>query len=237
MSSFGKFTHELWLRLPAFVLDTILSWDCCLCGCPVGRGSAPVCDFCASGLPRRAAPACPRCGLPVPGGEYCGRCLRDTPAFDSTFALFDYTFPVDVLLQALKYRHRLSLAAFFARALPLLPEVDLLLPMPLHPHRLRARGFNQAVEIARPLARAAGLPLELCGVVRARNTPAQASLDRAARLANLRDAFASRRRFDGLRVAVVDDVMTTGSSLNMLARCLKANGAAAVHNLVVARAV
>jgi ComF family protein len=196
-----------------------------------------VCDFCASELPRHTTPACPRCALPAPGGEFCGRCLRDSPAFDTTCALFDYAFPVDVLLQAFKYRHRLSLAAFFARALPPVPTVDLLLPMPLHPRRLRDRGFNQAVEIARPLARAVGLPLELSGVVRVRDTPPQANLDRDARLANLRGVFVSRRRFDGLRIVVVDDVMTTGSSLNMLARCLKANGAVAVHNLVVARAV
>jgi ComF family protein len=156
--------------------------------------------------------------------------------FDSTCALYDYTFPADVLVRAFKYHHRLSLARFFAEAVSILPEADVVVPMPLHPRRLSERGFNQALEIARPLARAAGLPLEQEGVVRKRHTPPQAVLDREDRLANPRGAFACRRRFDGLRVMVVDDVMTTGASLDALARCLKAGGAVAVHNFVLARA-
>ncbi|MDR3214614.1 MAG: ComF family protein [Azoarcus sp.] len=218
------------------VFAALTARDCHLCACAVEEGGAPVCAACARELPRQvAALACPLCGLPTPGGETCGRCLREPPAFDSTYAAFTYVFPLDVLVRALKYRHRLALAGFFAGAFDVLPVADLVLPMPLHPSRLCSRGFNQAVEIARPLARAAGLPLEWAGVARVRATPPQASLDHDARLANLRNAFAARRRFDGLRVAVVDDVMTTGASLDALARCLKANGAAAVHNFVVAR--
>jgi ComF family protein len=209
--------------------------DCHLCACAVGDDDSPVCAACARELPRHGAQVCPCCALATPGGEICGRCLRERPAFDTTHAAFDYAFPLDALVQALKYGHRLALAKFFARAFDVLPAVDLVLPMPLHPARLRERGFNQAVEIARPLARAAGVPLELAAVARVRATAPQAGLDRDGRFANLRNAFAARRRFDGLRVAVVDDVMTTGASLNALARCLKANGAAAVHNVVVAR--
>jgi ComF family protein len=170
------------------------------------------------------------------GGQICGRCLRNPPAFDSTCALYDYVFPADVLVRAFKYHHRLSLARFFAEAVSTLPETDVVVPMPLHPRRLSERGFNQALEIARPLARAAGLPLEQGGVVRKRHTPPQAGLDREDRLASPRGAFACHRRFDGLRVMVIDDVMTTGASLDALARCLKVAGAAAVHNFVVARA-
>jgi ComF family protein len=167
----------------------------------------------------------------------CGACLAASPAFDATRAAFEYVFPVDALIQAFKYRHRLSLGVFFTAALAALPmgEVDLIVPMPLHPRRLARRGFNQAVEIARPLARAMGCALELSAVARVRDTPAQASLDHDARLTNLRGAFACNRRFDGARVAVVDDVMTTGASLDALARCLKASGAAWVENWVLAR--
>jgi len=150
--------------------------------------------------------------------------------------LYGYAFPADVLVRSFKYRHRLSLARFFAEAVESLPDVDVLVPMPLHPRRLSKRGFNQALEIARPLARAAGLPLERGGVLRVRHTPPQAMLDREARLANPHGAFACRRRFDGLRVMAVDDVMTTGASLDALARCLKAAGAVEVHNFVLARA-
>jgi len=224
-----------WRRLAA-AFAALARPDCCLCGRPAGRDGAPVCADCARDLPLPATHACPRCALPSPKGETCGLCLRGPPAFDSTRAAFDYAFPLDVLVKRLKYSHRLALAGFFARALAPLPPVDLVLPMPLHPRRLRERGFNQAVEIARPLARAANVPLALAAVARVRDTPPQASLERDARLANLRAAFASRRRFDGLRIVIVDDVMTTGASLDALARALKAGGAAEVHNLVVARA-
>jgi ComF family protein len=219
------------------IFDLLTASDCYLCACPSGGGA--LCGACAATLPRHAAPCCPCCALPTPGGEWCGACLGAPPAFAATRPAFDYVFPVDVLVQAFKYRHRLMLADFFAAALASLPvaDIDLIVPMPLHPRRLAERGFNQAVEMARPLARALGIALEADSVVRVRDTPAQASLDHDARLINMRGAFACRRRFDGLRVMVVDDVMTTGASLDALARCLKASGAARVDNLVVARTV
>ncbi|MDR1854062.1 MAG: ComF family protein [Azoarcus sp.] len=227
--------NDLRERWRGFVFATIGGGDCCLCGRALAGEKHPLCAACAEDLPRHDDSACPRCALPTACGEVCGDCRREPPAFDATRAAFDYAFPLDVLVKRLKYGHRLAMADFFAAALGETPAVDLILPMPLHPRRLRERGFNQAVEIARPLARAAALPLELAGVARVRDTPPQARLDLEARLANLRDAFACRRRLDGLRVAVVDDVMTTGASLDALARCLKENGAKEVTNLVVAR--
>lgn len=149
--------------------------------------------------------------------------------------MFDYAFPLDVLVQSLKYRHRLSLADYFAESLGDLREFDLIVPMPLHPRRLAERGFNQAVEIARPLARLAGVPMALAGVRRVIDTPAQASLSRADRSANVRGAFACDLPLDGKSVVVIDDVMTTGASLDALARSLKAGGAVRVENRVVAR--
>jgi ComF family protein len=222
-------------RIVCHALDMLAGADCLLCGCPSGGG--PVCASCVEMLPRHIVPACPRCALPTPGGVPCGRCLAIRPAFDATHAAFDYAFPLDVLVQALKYRHHLALGDFFARWLPSLAAADVVVPMPLHPRRLAERGFNQAVEIARPFARAAGVALELDGVTRVRDTPPQVNLPHGERLGNLRGAFVCRRRFDGLKVAVVDDVMTTGTSLDALARCLKASGAARVDNWVVARTV
>lgn len=219
-----------------FVIDVLVPQDCFLCGAPSG-GSA-ICPACEAQLPVQPAAVCPVCALPASGGGVCGQCQRHPPAFDATRAVFEFAFPVDAMVQALKYRHRLALANYFSAAMSqrgLPRDVDLVLPMPLHVVRLAERGFNQAVEIARPLARELGVGLDLAGVKRLRNTPAQAGLTRAERLRNLRGAFASEARFDGLRVLVVDDVMTTGASLNELARVLKRQGAVRVENLLVAR--
>lgn len=210
--------------------------DCFLCGGPAG--SRAICAACDAELPAQPDLSCPVCALPTAAGGVCGECQSHPPAFDATVAMLRFAFPVDVMVQALKYRHRLSLARHFAQRIgcggrPV--EIDLILPMPLHPKRLAERGFNQAVEIARPLARGWGVPLDITGVRRVRHAPAQAGLAREERLRNLRGAFSGERRFDGLRVLVVDDVMTTGASLDELARVLKRAGAARVENLVVAR--
>ena len=212
--------------------------DCLICG--EAAQACGVCADCIAELPRRPSAACPVCALPALDGGACGRCLSEAPAYDATLALFDYAFPVDVLIHALKYRQQLSVATFLAEELlalggPVAASADLILPMPLHVRRLAGRGFNQAVELARPLARSAGLPLELAGVRKTRDTPPQASLSRNERLLSPGGAFRCGRKFDGLHVLVVDDVMTTGATLDELAHCLKAQGAARVTNLVVAR--
>nr|WP_282959161.1 ComF family protein [Azoarcus sp. L1K30] len=215
-------------------LNVVMPQDCFLCA--ARSYDQPLCAACRAELPAQLAPGCPICALPTPSGAVCGHCLVAPPAFDATRAAFDYGFPIDVLVQALKYRHRLSLAAFFARAIgELKGDFDLIVPMPLHARRLAERGFNQAVEIARPLAKSSGVPMVLAGVARVRDTPSQASLGRAARVSNMRAAFACELKLDRRSVLVIDDVMTTGASLDALARCLKAQGARRVENCVVAR--
>lgn len=222
------------------VIDVALPQDCFLCGLPA-RGGA-LCAPCRDDLPRAQGGRCPVCALPAAGGQRCGACLRAPPAFDATRAAFEYGFPVDVLVQALKYRGRLAVARVLGEALAGLAAADdgwqgadCVVPLPLHRRRLAERGFNQAVEIARPLARALRRPLLLDGVSRVRDTAAQEALDRAARRRNLRRAFACTTRVEGLSLIVVDDVMTTGASLDAFARCLKAAGARRVENWVVAR--
>jgi ComF family protein len=212
----------------------VLAQDCLACG------AASACDLlcpgCRADLP--ALPeACPRCALPSRAGEICGACLTRPPHFDRTVAAWRYDFPCDRLIQALKYRARLPLAGFFARALAarIASPVDVIVPMPLHRKRLAERGFNPSVEIARPLARLTGSPLAPRAVRRLRRTALQARLPFAERAANVRGAFACVDDVRGKRVAVVDDVMTTGTTLDELARALKAAGAAAVENWVVAR--
>jgi ComF family protein len=218
----------------------LLAQDCLLCG--QGGGSEILCPACAGDLPRPPSARCPRCALPTASGELCGRCLAHPPHYDRTLAAFNYGFPLDKLIQSFKYGHRLALAAFLGRELVKRlsepgPELapDLVIPLPLHPARLRERGFNQALELARPVAAALGLPLDTRTCARIRHTPAQASLSWKKREKNIRGAFACTRDLPGRHVLLVDDVMTTGASLNECARTLKRHGAAEVTLLVVAR--
>jgi ComF family protein len=206
--------------------------DCLLCGAETGQEL--LCPACMAELP--ALPeSCPVCALPSPAGAVCGTCLNHPPHFDATLALWRYEFPCDGLVQALKYRARLALAGFFARSLAArtMPEVDLIVPMPLHPKRLAERGFNQALEIARHLGR----PIEPRGVLRVKHTLPQTDLPYEERAKNVRGAFLCKLDLSGASVAVLDDVMTTGATLNELARALKRAGATRVENFVIARTV
>lgn len=218
------------------VFDALLAQDCLLCG--QASASSILCAPCAESLPRLPEALCPCCALPTSQGERCGRCLSHPPHYDRTRAVFDYAFPLDKLVQALKYDHRLALAPFFGQ---LLAEkaagiaADRIVPLPLHGIRLRERGFNQALELARPMARALDLPLDATCCRRTRHTPTQASLPWKEREKNIRNAFHCTKDLTGQRILLVDDVMTTGASLNECARTLKLHGAQEVTLLVLAR--
>jgi ComF family protein len=206
--------------------------SCFLC-----RGTARrlLCAACESDLPRLAMPLCPRCALPSPGALLCGRCLSESPAYDATRAALAYDFPADALIHALKFRGELALAPLLAGWLADkldAERVDCVVPVPLSARRLRQRGYNQAAEIARHLRKDA-LELALCE--RTRDSPPQIELPYAERQRNVRGAFRCTRALIGARVAVVDDVMTTGATLHEIARTLKGAGATHVVNWVVAR--
>ncbi len=200
-----------------------------------GRAQALLCGACAADLPRLPDRLCPRCALPSPGAAVCGRCLAQAPAYDATVAPLAYDFPADALVHALKFRGELSLAAFLGKLLAQRiahgEHIDLVIPVPLSPERLRSRGYNQALEIARHLP--GKLDFSCC--VRERDAIPQMELPWAERQRNVRGAFACRRALAGAHVALVDDVMTTGATLDELARTLKRAGAARVVNWVVAR--
>lgn len=216
---------------------------CVLCG--ANARWIDICAGCETDLPRHEH-ACARCAVPlagsIAGGLECGQCQRRQPPFDRALCAFDYRFPVDRLLQALKFRGALVygrvlgelLAARVESVADSLPA--LIVPMPLHRRRLGERGFNQAYEIARPVARRLGLPLDSSGVVRLRATREQSLLDAQERRANLRGAFAARQAAWPAHVAIVDDVLTTGSTAGELARTLKKAGARQVDVWCVARA-
>ncbi|MBI4997207.1 MAG: ComF family protein [Rhodocyclales bacterium] len=230
-------THERAHRLWRECLRSLLPQNCLLCGSP--SDDALLCAACDRDLPRLPAEICPVCAEQVSGGAICGACLANRPHFDATVAAFRYGFPADRLVQALKYRRRVAMADFFATALLAgpRPEADLIVPLPLHPARLAERGFNQSVEIARPLAQALKLPLELDACLRSRDTAPQASLPWKERRKNIRHSFECRADLSGKSVIVVDDVMTTGATLDEFARTLKAHGALRVTNWVALRTI
>jgi len=214
----------------------IFGGTCFLC-----RGAARelLCAACDADLPRLAPPLCPRCALASPGAAVCGRCLARAPRYDATVAALSYAFPADALVHALKFRGELALAPLLARLLlerlPPLRTVDCVIAVPLSARRLRERGYNHAVEIARPLAVALRAPLELALCERRRDTAPQLGLPWSERERNVRGAFAAAASLSGASVAVVDDVMTTGATLDEIAGTLKDAGAARVENWVVAR--
>ena len=224
------------LQIGTRIRQALLAQDCLLCQAPSGEGL--LCDTCEHALPI-AASACPRCALPSLHNAECGACLAHAPHYDASYAAFVYAYPLDRLIQALKYRGQLALAAWFAhrllRRVGNAAGIDLIAPLPLHPARLAQRGFNQAAEIAKVLSRESGIAVELDLGRRVRNTAAQTDLPFEERAANMRRAFACVRDLSGLRIAVVDDVMTTGATLDEFARTLKQSGAARVENWVVAR--
>jgi ComF family protein len=210
---------------------------CILCG--ASAMGHRLCRPCASHLPRLSSSVCKTCAVPVPAGDMCGACLTRAPRIDAVQAAFVYTFPVDALIQAYKYRGDLSLTRSFAEALAQVAResVDVIVPMPLADARLRERGFNQANELARHIGRLHGIPVAIDGCRKVRHTTPQAALPWSERSRNVRGAFVCDADVAGKRVAIVDDVMTTGATLNELAKNIKRAGAARVVGWVVARAL
>jgi ComF family protein len=214
-----------------------------LCGsrpcllCLDNAGMRMVCEPCESLVPRLGI-ACPGCARPMAVPGPCGRCLQGRRALDGLVAAFDYRFPLDRLLHRFKFSGDLAVGEYLGTALAAgigeRPRPDLVLPVPASRARLRERGFNAAAVLAKRVAGEAGLPWHPGVLRKVRHTPPQTGLDRAGRARNLRDAFRCEA-VTGLRVAVVDDVTTTGATLEALARVLRHAGAVQVEGWVVAR--
>lgn len=230
--------------LPQALRDTlgalaskILPGSCLLCA--ADGASSLLCPACTCDLPQQPATVCPQCAIETPLGERCGTCLKSSPAFARTIAPFRYEFPVDRLIQALKYDHRLALANWFGARMSeqiAADEHDLLLPLPLHPSRLQDRGFNQSAEIARSIHSRLGIPINVDCLTRIRATPPQAALPLKERAKNVRGAFDCTIDLSGKRILLVDDVMTTGATLGECARIIELHGAAKITLAVAARA-
>jgi ComF family protein len=239
LSNFLDSALDNWRRGALEAARRALPQRCELCAAP--SAGELLCSGCTHSLPR-LGPACPVCALPTAGGEVCGHCLANAPPFAATLAAFAYAFPVDRLMHAFKYHGRLALAEWAAAAIlaehrqrNTTSRPDRLVALPLSRERQRERGYNQAFEIARVLARELRIPLLRNGVSRERAAPPQAALPWSERANNVRGAFACELDLGGMTVAVIDDVMTTGASLAEFARTLKRAGAKRVENWVVAR--
>jgi ComF family protein len=237
---------HFWFKLKQLpIAHLLLPSRCALCLHP---SPELLCEICHQRYFSAQVVRCLQCGI-ASADSPCRRCDTDQPAYDATIAAVDYLPPVDQLVLALKFGHRLAHAVLFARLMrdALLqtpqnyppPMPDLLLPVPLSRERLSERGFNQALEIARPLAQALGIPLHPNLLLRVRDTNAQSLLHNAQRAKNIRNAFAltptAHESIAGRHIGLVDDVMTTGSTLNELATTLKRHGAVRVTNWVFAR--
>lgn len=215
------------------LLAPVLGSSCQLCLAP-GATGLDLCAGCRGDLPWTGA-ACPRCTRPLGRIATCGACQRRAPPVAGARAAFHYRDEVAALVQAFKFRGDLAAGRLLGDLLAQRWDASLpavLVPMPLHPRRQRERGFNQATELARRLPGEIHPDL----VRRVRATPAQTKLGRAARRANVRDAFALTGRPLPPRLTVVDDVITTGASVHALTRVLRTAGVSEIHVIAVARA-
>jgi ComF family protein len=229
----------------------ILPRYCQLCGLPIRHGRAGtqtglgLCPGCIRDLPW-IAHSCGLCGLPLPAdshGRYCGQCQQHPPPFSRTHAVWRYLPPLDALIRRMKFHHDVAAAETLGKLLATslaaqaLPRPDAILPVPLHPRRLRLRGFNQALQIARPVARQLQLPVLTRHCQRQRDTLAQSELPLRARSANVRNAFLVHRPISARHVAIIDDVMTTGHTVTELARQLRRAGVEEISVWCCARTV
>lgn len=236
-------------RLGNGVLGLALPPTCISCGRVTGEAGG-LCGTCWGTMTFISRPYCERTGTPFafdPGGPLISpEAQADPPAFDRARAAVTFDGGARALVHNLKYADRLDLAAPMARLMvqagrELLADADMLVPVPLHPYRLWRRRFNQAALLARHIARASAVPARADLLVRKRGTPSQTTLSRAERRANVADAFAVSRNAQnsiaGAKLLIVDDVFTTGATLDACARILRRAGAARVDALTFARVV
>lgn len=211
---------------------------CILCGSE--HFNQLICSPCQADLPV-LTDACPRCATPIQKSNLCGNCLSNPPIQSKTISLYRYEPPIDRLISDMKYHDKLYLANFFAqqfcekmteRTLP-----ELLIPIPLHAKRLKQRGYNQSWEIARIMARQLSIATCRDGLIRVRNTLPQASLPFSKRKQNLNKAFELGKHTVPNRVALIDDVMTTGHTANMAAAILQKAGVDHIELWTIARTI
>lgn len=234
--------EKLTVAIVRQLTERIMPAACLLCGGPARDGGV-LCPDCLADLPH-TGPACPACGAPQMTMQPCGRCQAGSPPCDRTLAAFQYAAPVDQMIHSFKYRGSLLAARALTPALGELirrhadPLPQIMLPVPLHRTRLCRRGFNQSLEIARALQRHPDIDIGIdAGLIRRhRATREQARLDPAERRRNLKNAFLLTRPCDYHSVAIIDDVITTGTTAGELAQLLRRAGVKHIQVWALARA-
>ncbi len=221
----------------------LLPPTCVLCGAP-GAAGLDLCTGCLDDLPRNSH-ACTRCALPLPvgtgAGAMCGPCQRQPPSYDSCHVPFLYRGGIRTLVAGIKFRGGLNQARLLGLCLARsLRESEgerpaLITPVPLHPLRLRERGYNQALEIARTVTRELGIPVAPALCVRLRAITPQEGLDKEARRSNVRGAFEVQAPLRSRHIAILDDVVTTGSTAAEVATVLRQAGAKRIDLWALAR--
>lgn len=232
------------------VLHTVLPVDCAGCGLALSDDPVPFfCRSCWAKITPLGEPSCPRCGRPFASpvarvyspDHLCGPCRKRRPSYTKARSLYAYVPPLQEAIRLFKYHRKIALAdalgALMVQALDPPRDLDLLMPVPLHPARLREREFNQALLLADRVNRRLRLPLSYDNLVRLRRRPSQTDLTRAARLRNLRRTFSvlRPREVTGKKILLIDDVMTTGTTVNECAKALRKAGASDVYVCTLAR--
>jgi ComF family protein len=229
-------------------IDLLLPPACLLCGqlLPTSLDAQSFCVDCLATMPPLSPAHCYCCAQPFPSAtsnHLCGTCLKRPPSFSIVHAAGMYQGSIKDAIHQLKYRNQLTLAKPLGQLLGKIVAAkdnafvpDCIIPVPLHPDRLRGRGYNQALEVARPIARQLGSPIDTTLLQRSRNTQQQQGLSAIERKRNLRDAFSLVSKISTLKVLLIDDVMTTGETVRECSRTLLAGGVAEVQVAVVGRA-
>ncbi len=234
-----KIVHN-WLTI---IQNVLLPPTCILCGNP-GFNGLDICKPCHQRLPRNTL-CCPRCAetfsAPVAAPSLCGRCLSESPSFDVAYAPFTHREEIRHLITGLKfgaqYKNARLLGSLLSEVIELnVEKPDCIIPVPLHKARYRERGFNQALEIARTVSNKLSIPINPNCCVRHKDTSHQTGLNAKKRQQNLRSAFSVVQPLLTSHVAILDDVMTTGTTANELAKALKRAGVSRVDVWVCARA-
>jgi len=214
------------------IINLLLPNQCILCQANSER-SLSLCLDCEKELPWNDK-ACPRCGKGITSIDQslCGICLSHPPPYHGCIAAFRYQAPISDWISGMKFHDKWHysqiLGKLFAKTLQRTLEKkdypELIIPVPLHQKRLRKRGFNQALEIAKPIAKLLNIPIDIKSIQRIKNTQPQSELSAKDRCSNIRNAFKINTKIKASHIAIVDDVITTGNTINEFTNIVKKNG-------------